>query len=1211
MTSVTEFMKKNYADGIFHTHVSLIEPFGKFQFNRKDLDNFWKLYSNQLLSDNNFKYGIAEKAQPYLPILVDIDIKIEDSQTTPYIEHLYTDNDIKNIISIYQETLKEILDKYNDDDLTFCVLEKPIYYIKKENTNYIKSGIHLHAPKIFLSKIEQEVHLIPRVQAKMKQLKIFDNLPIENKDNIIDKQCCRVPWLLYGCSKSIDMDSYKLTYAIDSNGNRLNDLSDIFKNYSIYDMNEEKIKITGNEKYYLPQIFSIIPYGRQIYELKQDLIIPLSKNRNDFEQANLSKNRNDLEEEENNTLCDNNPIFTVISKLLELIPVSDFEGYSDWFKLVAIIHKVTNGHQRGLELITEYFGEIEENTRIYNRLNYTKNKYTIKSLYNIAKKYNQNIADDILENNNINNLIFAELNDKYGEIEFFGSNIAADKLILYIELIKTHDLTEQNQIYTAIYNIVNHNKPNYDNIKEKNEILKLASEIMPNAYLLKNHYGIIGYGYKTLNSLIKEKLTPDNQEYFKQKTKEIYIKHGISKLTEINEQKYKIIKFNERDDMKNKILYNPQKCIIISAGLGSGKTTATLDYINKINYKKIIVITPRISFADSILNRYNTNTHYNFKHYQNCIDNTPYLICQVESLNKIETEYYQDCLIILDEIESILCQLTSTETNGNNHLSNIMNFYQLLSISKKIICLDAFISEKTLNIFEKYDYVTYIYTQSLLNRKYKLIKPDIRPRKILKKGLPETCDVYGNDYFCKFINVIFNQLRQNKKLFIFISSLNKLKNFIDNIQNDPILKNKKYITYSSETPNDLSDVNTLWSKQDFIITTSSITVGINFDIPDYFDKIAIYVSKTSQNLIRDIFQNHYRIRHIKDNSIICAIDTSENQNTQKPILYDNIYKQVNNEIITIKNHYKDLGKELYDFNIHWIKHLFIFQKLEQNMSVVAIEPLFMKYLDLCNYEPEEEEEIPMTQEYTINQYNIIPYDDIPNLTNEQLNIIKNKKIKTKQEQAAITKFYYKMSFNDNFTEMWEEFNYFPHKIKLMAYEKSHINQLCDIADIAYDIDPILNDKLSIKIEILEYIRKYLSISNSTQVRTLIDRQLIIDSSEFFESIRDKINACCSTYDQSKKLKENEKPDVRRTIDLINRFLQDNTFIKLQAAERQRKRVNGKLIDTCPYWVIYNSDVKNVNLSLHKSHLRIHDYIKPKYIIKHDKVNVSNSILPPM
>ena len=51
-----KILKANYNDAVFHTHVSLISPKGKFIFDRQTLEEFWNIYCKyiQLICNKNF-----------------------------------------------------------------------------------------------------------------------------------------------------------------------------------------------------------------------------------------------------------------------------------------------------------------------------------------------------------------------------------------------------------------------------------------------------------------------------------------------------------------------------------------------------------------------------------------------------------------------------------------------------------------------------------------------------------------------------------------------------------------------------------------------------------------------------------------------------------------------------------------------------------------------------------------------------------------------------------------------------------------------------------------------------------------------------------------------------------------------------------------------------------------------------------------------------
>jgi len=253
----------------------MVQPRGKFQFNRNNLEDFWDSYYSKLNSEKEPIIGIAEKPQHYLPVLVDIDIKIKD-EGGDYGEHLYTSQQVTKVIEIYQSVLRNIVDQCNDDHLLCLLLEKNTYYITTGENMYAKNGFHLHFPNLFVNKVDQEIHLIPRVQELLKKHKIFSNLGITNSDEVVDKACCKVPWLMYGSRKSEDMDPYRLTKAFNSNLTELS-INEALKNYKLYNVDEQILNIDGRIDEYLHRILSIIPFGRETSEIKPGLVSPLKE----------------------------------------------------------------------------------------------------------------------------------------------------------------------------------------------------------------------------------------------------------------------------------------------------------------------------------------------------------------------------------------------------------------------------------------------------------------------------------------------------------------------------------------------------------------------------------------------------------------------------------------------------------------------------------------------------------------------------------------------------------------------------------------------------------------------------------------------------------------------------------------------------------------------------------------------------------------------
>lgn len=345
--SVEQILRDNYVDGVYHTHVSLVQPRGKFLFNRQKLENFWGVYCEKI-KDKDTILGIAEKPQHYLPVLVDVDIKIKKDEKNKS-GHLYTEDQVKQVIEIYQSVLRKIVDDCTDDNLLCVLLEKPIYCITAGNITYAKNGFHLHFPNLFLNKVDQEVHLIPRVQEMIQNLEVFSELGIENSSDVIDKSCCKVPWLLYGSRKSENMEPYKVSKVFTSEGDEIK-LEDAFYHYDLYDQEEKNINIRENVEKYLPRILSIIPYGRKTQEIKPGLISPLKEKLQQEKKEHKKTNIKISVQEQ----------LKIAEKLLSLLADFRAEDRNEWMTIGWVLYNIGEGSTQAMELWMEFSSRCED-----------------------------------------------------------------------------------------------------------------------------------------------------------------------------------------------------------------------------------------------------------------------------------------------------------------------------------------------------------------------------------------------------------------------------------------------------------------------------------------------------------------------------------------------------------------------------------------------------------------------------------------------------------------------------------------------------------------------------------------------------------------------------------------------------------------------------------------------------------------------------------
>ncbi len=346
MENVNRILSNTRVLGEYHTHVSMINPLGTFQITRNMMEPFWESYCDAVQNDEKCCLGIAEKLQVHFPVLVDFDLKVPYTEDKD-VERLYTQSQVESVIRDYQDVVKLILDNYEAKHSICFLLEKPAYKVSSGNNEYIKSGFHLHFPYVFLSKSDHEAHLIPRVKKMLNKNKIFKNLNIENTGDLVDNSYVKNPWLLYGSKKSESMEPYKLTKIYNEERDEIT-LEEALKDYKIYDSEETEIILRpDNYELYLPRILSVVPWFRQINEVKPNLpsIIKVTTSVNqkkDYVIKNLSET---LEK---------------ASKFLQIMSDNRATDYSDWMHIGWALHSISNGNENGLNLWLRFSSRCQE-----------------------------------------------------------------------------------------------------------------------------------------------------------------------------------------------------------------------------------------------------------------------------------------------------------------------------------------------------------------------------------------------------------------------------------------------------------------------------------------------------------------------------------------------------------------------------------------------------------------------------------------------------------------------------------------------------------------------------------------------------------------------------------------------------------------------------------------------------------------------------------
>jgi hypothetical protein len=461
-----------------------------------------------------------------------------------------------------------------------------------------------------------------------------------------------------------------------------------------------------------------------------------------------------------------------------------------------------------------------------------------------------------------------------------------------------------------------------------------------------------------------------------------------------------------------------EKFTIINTGMGSGKTFQTLKYL--IDKPSFIWITPLEALAQNTkfrLEQDNIECKY-YKDFKNSKEKhermaiyDKLIIC-INSLPYTKDKKFK--VVVIDEIETLLGKWFNNDTLNNKCFLKSdcwKRFIDIIQNADKVIFLDAFTSKITTN-----------FINSLGNGEYKIVER-------LKEDTTRTIKFMSNYY--SWLDDIMKKIKDNKKIFMFYPYL-RANNGLPSMEELKVIiekqTNKTGVCYNSqvddETLNGLKDVNSSWSKVDFVITNTKITVGINYEL-DYFDKV--YLSIAGFSSARDLIQVSYRCRKLKSNTIkVCYIDKSNTlnafRNDDKLVEGCEIYKSLVSDILIEKK--------------APLKQSFLFMCDKANYKITAgveaidgsLESYFKKLFDETNLG------------YSYNSIPIIQPEDVETIQNRICGLCASI-----EDKITIKKYYYIKKFKESAKDNeylqigWDNrYDFFFDRINELAFEENNI-----------------------------------------------------------------------------------------------------------------------------------------------------------------------------
>ncbi len=484
------------------------------------------------------------------------------------------------------------------------------------------------------------------------------------------------------------------------------------------------------------------------------------------------------------------------------------------------------------------------------------------------------------------------------------------------------------------------------------------------------------YKYKLLNSIAKIYYGDAFINCFDQglHINELFSINGVDESVFDSVDKY------NGDDKQNTTLngyckpydFEKYRCIVSQAPMGSGKTHQIKECLkDHEKFKRILVLSPRQTFSKEKFAEFNTICQ-DFMHYQSEEVKEIYdwssinkLVVQVESLVRFPDVENARCnlkydLVILDEIESILYQFSST--TNRNVIKAFQVFTSILLSSKYIIMADAFITKRTISL-----------CRYLKNHKYfcdraspyfpikmddNLHNPNAEKQAIILSTANNPKSIVNTKGI--FLKELYKDLKSGKKVCIVSSSRLFIDEILEAAKACGINKESVcvYDSLTDDTDIDaLQNIRTIWKDPliRLVIYTTKITVGINFDLKDIFHKIYIYGSVMCPN-IRDLMQAHFRVRHTIDNQVMIAMNCFESNKYFE--MGDATYegsKTYNQEINekSLQNKYvsglSTLKSEMSTSQVEIYDQIVNYNKLEDVIGLTCYYELFYYLLKRIGY----------------------------------------------------------------------------------------------------------------------------------------------------------------------------------------------------------------------------------------------------------------------
>ena len=267
--------------------------------------------------------------------------------------------------------------------------------------------------------------------------------------------------------------------------------------------------------------------------------------------------------------------------------------------------------------------------------------------------------------------------------------------------------------------------------------------------------------------------------------------------------------------------FNSIRTQILKSNCGTGKTTLCTRYVKNLMINKgykILSLTVRVSLAFQQIKNFK-DSGINMDLYKELslseLNTTNNLIIQIDSITKLDVNYWKNTIIYVDEISALFSYILTSQTLKNNCVAIFNILYILLKQASYILCTDADINDLVLSYFNKIK-VKYHLIENTYKNINNILAIEYDDKEVIITKMQDML-LKNNKIICCFDSKVeMDLIVQRLKIFC---ETNNLKKQIDN-----------FLVYSSTDGNekDFLQINDRWKSKN-IFYTPKITIGVSFD----------------------------------------------------------------------------------------------------------------------------------------------------------------------------------------------------------------------------------------------------------------------------------------------------------------------------------------------------------------------------------------------